>query len=481
MGFAGVAFLLLAIPALGRLTQRVLGLRSPSRTLQWGLATAMGLSETMLALYLPLALGGEVTFLPTLVLLGGSLVWALLASWREGWFRRGDGLSLLIGLVVLTAIGTVAQRFPYWGYDGKAIYGFKAKVLLHERDLAGPAFQEVDVVHYHVDYPLGLPLLMALAAYAAEGEVDDPTGVALATSAIEWVERYDAIEAYQLVGLLWVLGILALLLGAARSRIHGSRPATWTPWVLVFCGLPLALALPWIGGRSWSWEGADVPLALCLGAAGLAVLRSLEGERGLLPAAFVCCGGALLLKNDAVLGIGSLIGVLLVSVAPRRCLRPAATLAVAACLFALLVAAVRAQTAGSPFDEHYGLATADFGAAAARVPELLGTTWEVLAKKDMLAYWLFVLAVGVPMGWIAGGRHRLLALWLTVYLLVCMGVFLLSPNELAWHVRTALPRLWSQMGMPAGLLAIAALAQIWQGRPTTNSRASKLAERRMPT
>jgi hypothetical protein len=463
MGFAGVAFLLLAIPALGLSTQRLLGLRSASRALQWGLAAAMGLSLTMLALYLPLVLGGRVTFLPALVLLAVALAWALLACVRERWFRRADRTTLLIGLVLLTAIGTVAQRFPFWGYDGKAIYGFKAKVLLHERNLAGAAFQDVDVVHYHVDYPLGLPLLMALAAYAAEGAVDDPDGTIVASSAIEWVERYDAVEAYTLVGVLWLLGILALLLGAARRELAG--PATWTPWVLVFCGLPLALALPWIGGRSWSWEGADVPLALCLGAAGLAALRSIEGERGLLPAAFVCCGGAFLLKNDAALGIGSLICVLLGSAAPRRSLRPVAALAVAAGLFCLLVAAVRSRTAGSPFDERYALSTADIGAAAARVPELLRSTWEVLAKKDMLATWLFVMLVGIPVGWSAGGRQRRLAVWLALYLLACTAVFLLSPNELAWHVRTALPRLWSQMGVVAGMLAIAALVRIWRTRP----------------
>jgi hypothetical protein len=60
---------------------------------------------------------------------------------------------------------------------------------------------------------------------------------------------------------------------------------------------------------------------------------------------------------------------------------------------------------------------------------------------------------------------RRLAVWLALYLLACTSVFLLSPNELAWHVRTALPRLWSQMGVVAGMLAIAALVRIWRTRP----------------
>jgi hypothetical protein len=324
----------------------------------------------------------------------------------------------------------------------------------------------VDVVHYHADYPLGLPLLIALAAWVAEGNPEDPSGHTPASGPLAWVARYDAVNAYGYVAGLWGLGVLALIYHLARERFGAGRAAL----AATFLGVPMALAFPWIAGRSWSWEGADVPLALCLGFAGLATLRAVDpgGEpaerRMLVPAALAACG-ALFLKNDAVLALASLVLVVAFGARGSARLASVGALVLGSGLAWLVAAYVRDMTAGSPFDERYGeaLLALDPMEALARMPQLLRDTWLVLHSKSMLAYWLFVLAAGVPLALRSGGRARLMAVWVLAHLMFCAGVFLITPNDMTWHITTALPRLWCHLGVPAGWLVIAACDTMWRG------------------
>jgi len=465
MGFLGVVLLVLGIPAAGKLALDVLGASMRSHALDFGAAIATGFCLVMLALYAPLVIVGKVVFWPALVILGAGLVHAARAGVRRRWFAKLDVPAVVLALAIFGLWCAIARHAPWWGYDGKAIYGFKAKVLLHERDLAGPAFQDVDVVHYHADYPLGMPLLIALSAWVAEGTPVDPAGRTPAPGALAWVERHDAVNAYGYVAGLWGLGLLALLYHLARERFGTGR----APFVATFLAMPVALAFPWIAGRSWSWEGADVPLALCLGIAGLAALRALDAparpERRMLVPAALAAGGALFLKNDAVLALASLSLVLVFGVRGRERLGSITAIVVGGGLAWLCITAVRNTTPGSPFDERYGAAllALDPLAALGRLPQLLRDTWIVLHSKSMLAYWLFVLLVGLPLALRAGGRARLLGAWVLLHVVLCGGVFLITPNDMTWHITTALPRLWCHLGVPAGWLVIGACDALWRG------------------
>jgi hypothetical protein len=275
MGPLGIVLLVLALPALGKLALDLCGASMRARALDLGAAIATGSCLVMAALYAPLVVTGRVEFWPAVVLLAAGLVHVAVLAVRMRWralLAQVDVPACVLGLVLFGLWCGIARHSAWWGYDGKAIYGLKAKVLLFERDLAGPAFQDVDVVHYHADYPLGLPLLIALAGWVAEGEPEDPAGRMPAAGALAWVARYDSVNAYVYVAGLWGLGVLALIWHLARERFGKGRAAL----AATFLGMPVALAFPWIAGRSWSWEGADVPLALCLGVAGLAALRALD-------------------------------------------------------------------------------------------------------------------------------------------------------------------------------------------------------------
>jgi hypothetical protein len=60
----------------------------------------------------------------------------------------------------------------------------------------------------------------------------------------------------------------------------------------------------------------------------------------------------------------------------------------------------------------------------------------------------------VPAGLRAGGWRRALALWLLLYLGALVFVFLVTPDQAAWHVRTASTRLLCHLALPAGLLLV---------------------------
>ena len=222
----GLAWVLLAgaIAITGLALLELAGCRCRSGATRFGLALGAGLVATTLILKATLLATSELLFWPLLLVYAlASVLWLARmrrpgAIWRP---VRRDLFFLPVALAflaVLESSGTV----PFNGYDSKAIYGIKAKALLHERDLNGTLFQDPDVVHYHRDYPLGLPLLMALSAWAAEGEPEDPDGLQPSASVLEWVRRYDAVDHYMPLATLWVLALVLVVSGHIRERGFGA-------------------------------------------------------------------------------------------------------------------------------------------------------------------------------------------------------------------------------------------------------------------
>ena len=247
---------------------------------------------------------------------------------------------------------------------------------------------------------------------------------------------------------------------AAREATHGRIPIL----ALCACALPLAVILPWVGGRSWSLEGADMPLALTLGAAAWLFLDALSsGRRGPLVAGALLAAACMLLKNEAVIALTTLFTAAALCRGPAAVWRPALAVLLGAGLAGVAASSLAASTVGAPYDEHYvaALAEMDWTRLTQRVPLLLRSTRDVLDKRDMLPYWAFVLCIAVPYSLRAGGVPRIWALWLLGHIGATLAVFLVTPNSVSWHVTTALPRLWCQMVVPASAIVIFTIAAAW--------------------
>ncbi len=453
----------MSLPAAGSALLSRAGWRAPSLPLHFGMAVAVGLALSVTLLYLPFAITGTVHFLPALVVLGIGSLDTLVRCARD---PRGSFAALRnpfwIGLgIVAFVTTTLATTAPFWGYDAKAIYGIKGKALLHERNLEGPLFQDPEVVHYHGDYPLGLPLVIALSGYAARGVPDDPQGIEPAPSIAVWFARHQSVHAYASLACLWGLGALGFVVHAARRATSGRIAIVF----LTALALPLTLVFPWVGGRSFSLEGADVPLTLCLGAAGWMFVEHVRTRaRAPLLLAALLAATSLWLKNDGVIALAALVAATLACSGVRRNAWAAVVLALGMGAAVGVAASVAAGTAGAPYDERYlaALLETDAETLRQRLPVLLRSVRNTLEKREMLEYWAFVLAIAVPWGLYRGSVPRILALWVLGHVLAMTAIFLITPNSVTWHIATALPRLWSQVALPAGGLLVLCVGAAWR-------------------
>jgi hypothetical protein len=453
-----LVLLALAVPLAGLSLLDLLRCRPAHRLHAAGLGLAAGLAGLLLLLYLPMLRDGRMHLLPAALGLATGAAWQLPRLLRgRPWRPRVGAFAVALGLALL--VQTVCTS-PLRGYDAKAIYGLKAKALHHEGDVLGAVFQDPEVVHYHGDYPLGVPLLMALSATWTEGAAVDPHGLVAAADAEAWSARHDGVESYAPLATLWVVGLVALVAAAARRRTRGDGGA----FLLVATALPLALVMPFAVGRSWSWSGADVPLVLLVTSAASVVLSLRRGaSAGRLALLTLLVAASVTLKNDAVLVMASLGAAVLVT-APRGARRPLLLALGAGLILGLApVAAVRRFGVGAPYDEQWlpAILAARPETLLARLPLLARAVVSTLLERGLAVHFGGLLLLVVPLGLARGGAARVLAVFTVVHLTGTALLFLVSPNVLAWHVDTALPRLWIHAAGPAALLTVEVLAALW--------------------
>lgn len=455
--------LILGILATGFATLRILRCKSPNGLIDVGLAVAAGMTATMLVGYVFLFAFGTVSFFPTLALHLASTAWLMrrrLPLLR--WTRPPVFLAAIVFAFGVFAIGS--NSVPFRGYDEKATFGLKGKALLYERDIDGQVFQDVDVVHYHPDYPLGVPLLMALSGWVAEGNPTDPEGTVPAATAAEWIERHDAIDAYFPVAQLWTLAISCLLLGWAWHRTGNA----WASVLLLGVALPAVILVPAIAHNAviadWrSFGDADRPLTLLLGATGFAYAAWVSrGDRSWLWLAALMAAGTVMLKNEALITLPALLAA---TFFVRRPLFKSSVLrlGVPLALTAGMVAIIKGRTAGAPYDEHFlgALLATSPTVWLERIPEMLRTTYGVLLWSGTWYFWLLFFLLAVPIAWRGSASSRILSLWVLFALTLLMGAVLVTPNHLQWQVQTAVNRLWFHISLPAGLLVVDAYVTLW--------------------
>jgi hypothetical protein len=462
MGALGFVAMAIWISITGLALLELCRCHTRSRATRLGLAIGAGFVVSCLVLNASLALTAELHFWPLFLVYAASSGYWLTkqAPARTAWRPRRRDLLLVVVGFAFVGLFNASGEVPFSGYDSKAIYGIKAKALLFERDVRGPLFLDPDVIHYHGDYPLGLPVLIALSAWVAEGPPSkvgvEPHGVG------EWVRQFDSVDHYMPLATLWVLALMLVVAGYIRERELGLLGSV----ALFSLALPVVMIYPWAGGGSWSLAGADLPLALCFGGVALASMRALEGEgrRGWLVLAALFAAGAVSLKRDAMIGL-ALWPIVLVSCgrSNRHARWTAATCAAGLVLGTLVVGVIRARTVASIDDENFlqALASLDVAVLTERLPLLLEQSWEILWKRHMGYYWVVVMLAALPVGWRLGGGLRVLAVWLGLYLAACLVVFWVTPSHMGWHIETALPRLWCQLVVPAAFLIVEAASYLF--------------------
>ena len=164
---------------------------------------------------------------------------------------------------------------PFAGWDERAIYGLKARILYHEGSVRGEAFTDTGYLHFQARYPLLVPLLEA-ALFTLRGSIDD---------------RF-----LKLLFLLFSLGLALVVAGEAR-RLHGQRAGSL--WALLFLATPMLIG-PAEGNGTSAY--ADLPFAAFVTAATVLLGRSLERPdtpRTLL--AGLLLGAALATKQEGVI------------------------------------------------------------------------------------------------------------------------------------------------------------------------------------
>ena len=262
MGTLSVVALAVWISITGLALLEFLRCDTQSRVSRLGLAIGAGFVISCLVLNASLALTSELHFWPLfLVYAAASGYWLVKrarahTTWR---FERRDLLFVVVGFAFVGMFNG-SGKVPFAGYDSKAIYGIKAKALLSERDVRGPLFQDPDAIHYHGDYPLGLPVLIALSGWVAESSPEVMGAEPHSGPVADWVRQSDSVDHYMPLATLWGLALMLVVAGHIRERKFGVLGNI----ALFSLALPVVMIYPWAGGGSWSLAGADIPLAFCI-------------------------------------------------------------------------------------------------------------------------------------------------------------------------------------------------------------------------
>lgn len=332
---------------------------------------------------------------------------------------------LLVGFVVVVL--ALARPLMFW--DSWVMWSLKAKALSAAGSFDHPVFTAIEYRHTHPYYPPLLPAWQAVA-YSVSG-----------TLQVSWPLQVQ-------VATLWLASGMALLMLVSRWGV--------TAVVLVFAWLTAPLML----GYVLSGYG-DLPAAgfLLLGA--VLWLRGREAHRGpvvpwrnsWVPGAFLA--GAALTKQEGLLIGAVLVAVLLLS--PR----PSALRDAFRCVSAWVFLAAGVWWFGTTrlLDLENPYFTGDTAAPEAAVLSVAERAWMIGTSFVSYSFafdrWLLLVPVIVAVLLARGPHRRLLAG--AVIALVAVGlVYLFTPYDLAWQLRTSTYRV---LMVPIGLLALAAAAR----------------------
>jgi hypothetical protein len=374
------------------------------------------------------------------------------APWRGA--PRNDGIGSRPMHVVVAAVLLAWTAALFWrathqpldGWDAWAIWFLKGRVLYQESGLPVPFFTDSFFAAYaHLDYPLLVPLTIA-GTYAWMGDMDT-----------------------------LMKGWWALLAGAAAAGIYWGLDRLVGRAARV-AGLLLFLALPEVQAHvAGAYTGyADLPLAVLVLFGGIFLYR-----REPAAALFFALSG--FTKNEGLVIAAVGLALAVVTVRPVRIAAP-----VAAACAALIVLPWQwervALGIGGEFQPSASALIANWGERIG--PILQGLTAIALDVGRFGLLWpglVVVLALALParrgtspratgMDERRGGSWRsawpLMAL-LGAQLAAAVVAYVISPNDLTWHLATSGDRVLFQAAPLALLVVIHCLGAALKGLPVT--------------
>ncbi|MGQ9914586.1 MAG: hypothetical protein ACUVQQ_09600 [Thermogutta sp.] len=259
--------------------------------LRLGLSLPLGSLLFAALFYLPLVLGkrwtaayclGVWAFQTGLAVVAVRLFLRGHRRWMAAWSNAPPTVKLAISavVVILLSAATVAANLGLQGYDARAIYALKAKILAEQGTLSHTDFRDIHRLHFHPGYPLLVPILES-PIFRLCGNASDQ-GLPL---------------------LFWGFHVTIALLLSSHFVRHQPTAAGWLTFLFILT--------PWF----WKFsEGAglsgsaDIVFAAYLLAAAVCGARMLN-EDGFRYA--LSCGlalaGALAVKQEGVLWCGLIL------------------------------------------------------------------------------------------------------------------------------------------------------------------------------
>ena len=341
------------------------------------------------------------------VVTGVLLVLAAFLAWRcRPRFGPSQGLSPidLVPLGLVAAHAGAATLGPVVEWDFWAIWGLKGRVFFEHGGIDWTFLEEPLNAYSHPDYPLLVPLQNTFVALHG--------GV--------WNDRW--------LGILTTAFGLALIL-IARDFLGRTLSRHWAAAGTI--AIASAALSPWIGL-------AEAPM-IAYGSAGLLFLRS-----GAIPAGATLLGLAAFTKNEGLALIVAAAAALVLVGRRREVLRlwPAALIA-APWLVLRLMHALPTDLAQGPVAQRVTVSrVGEVAAELSRVLPLQPWLWLAMAA----AFALFVRE------W---RREGFLLAAVAVQLGFYVAAYIVTPQDVPWHVRSSWQRILQHGAVP---LAFAALA-----------------------
>lgn len=362
----------------------------------------------------------------------------------------GAGICVIAVIVIVVFFNLLAR--PMYEFDSRAIWGMKAKILFHERTIFSEAVVNASSNHPHPRYPLLLPIAESWV-FENIGQADD-----------------------RLVRLLFLWFFIGLILSTYQLQRHfaGKVAAIWCVCALLVT--PFLYSGVTEGGASSGY--ADVIVSFYITTSALAmILWMKEGNITFALVGAILAACVALTKNE---GLVFTVSLFLTTVVfsflgkgrlktgdPARSdlsawLRDNLPKLYCLALYVLVVAIMLLPwffvRSGLPklLDENYVqyLNYRDIASSLHRLPQIMKTlAAELLNFKIWGVIWILIAASlgGIGRTW---RREAYFILMLMVLQLASyLAVFIITPNELAGQLSSALSRLLLHI-LPLGVTLV---------------------------
>jgi hypothetical protein len=415
------------------------------------LATAFltGVLACVLPLYVILAIAGRLTVIAFSAVLFIQFVVACLGvrslvrelRHHAGGVRNWSGL---VGWAFM--VGLLASIIPFWGYDAQAIYGLKAKVLADGLSIYGPDFMDPYRVHYWNNYPLLVPLLEAQAFF--------------------WRNQWAVLTGQELWNdlampvLLWGFIVALVLQVVATTERHWPGRGPWMG--LVFAITPMLWR--WTEGAGLSGSVDVVFASFVLGAVlQLSQLPEMTQFRwGPFIQGVLFLIGACLTKQEGAIAAGAVVGALgaatvwkfwkakepLTSESARRGILSGVRCLLLVSLFVVPVFfflhAVHGHMPAPPYSRPYLAAFhVDWLCRVADRPLTVGAFAgnEFVNNRWGLLWLLGTFSLFLPRLRPIAAATVFCRVYFLLVLAAYLGIFLVTPYPLQFHLHTAFARL----------------------------------------